>query len=352
LEALGDEEGLLERAQAEGTPVLDGDTATFVWRGERAPMLIGDFNGFGWGQPRITMQQVAPGVWTHCMHLQPDAYLEYLFRDGDERVFDPLNPRIVGNGIGGEHNYFFMPEMEDTELAQEQPGVAHGEITEHEIYNEFLLVGSRRKVYLYHPPVSDVCPLLVVFDAEDYLLRARLPMIVDNLIAQKRLRPLAMALVNHGEQARAIEYNSSDSTVGMVVDLVLPLARRNLNLLSTWHVPGAYGLLGASMGGLQALYTAMRMPDIFGRVISQAGAFGPVPEQRVINDMVRYFPPPPLNIWLGVGQYDILLESNRELYSLLVERGYDVAHREFAGGHNYTSWRNDVWRGLEKVYGV
>lgn len=37
-----------ERVVAEGTPLIDEAGATFVWLGERAPRLIGDWNNWGW----------------------------------------------------------------------------------------------------------------------------------------------------------------------------------------------------------------------------------------------------------------------------------------------------------------
>jgi hypothetical protein len=44
---------LLERAQAEGTPLVDGEQVTFVWAGERPPILIGDFNGWNGENPAV-----------------------------------------------------------------------------------------------------------------------------------------------------------------------------------------------------------------------------------------------------------------------------------------------------------
>jgi enterochelin esterase-like enzyme len=35
---------------------------------------------------------------------------------------------------------------------------------------------------------------------------------------------------------------------------------------------------------------------------------------------------------------------------LLHEKGYDVTFREYNGSHNYTSWRDDVGRGLEVLF--
>jgi enterochelin esterase family protein len=38
------------------------------------------------------------------------------------------------------------------------------------------------------------------------------------------------------------------------------------------------------------------------------------------------------------------------MHALLVEKGHAAAYREFAAGHNYTAWKNDVWRGLEAMF--
>jgi enterochelin esterase-like enzyme len=36
---------------------------------------------------------------------------------------------------------------------------------------------------------------------------------------------------------------------------------------------------------------------------------------------------------------------------LLLEKGYDLTFRIQNAGHNYPAWRNDVWRGLESLFG-
>jgi S-formylglutathione hydrolase FrmB len=36
---------LLERVRPEGNPLIDGETATFLWQGESAPQLIDDLHG-------------------------------------------------------------------------------------------------------------------------------------------------------------------------------------------------------------------------------------------------------------------------------------------------------------------
>ena len=297
------------------------------------------------------MTQVAPNLWQYFLKLPPDAYLEYAFLDPStrQRVVDPLNPHVVSNGVGAWNHFFYMPGGFPTELIQPVPPALRGRVTRHRVDTNDHAATARRTVHLYQPPVSNPVPLLVVYDGTDYLQRARITQIVDNLILQKRIRPLAMALIQNGGGARLLEYSCADATLDLLREQVIPLAQQHLDLLSPRREP--YGILGASMGGLMALYTGLRLPRIFSRVLSQSGAFFLDELHSVIGDLVRCLPPPPIKIWMDAGKLEYLLPGCRKMHRLLVEKGYNLTYREFPGGHNYTSWQNDLWRGLEALFG-
>jgi enterochelin esterase family protein len=92
------------------------------------------------------------------------------------------------------------------------------------------------------------------------------------------------------------------------------------------------------------------MPDIFGRVLSQSGVFEFEGRDFAAVDLIRHRQAPQLKLWLDAGRLECLLEDNRRLYALLQGKGYAVTYREFTGGHCYTAWRDDVWRGLEALF--
>jgi enterochelin esterase-like enzyme len=123
-----------------------------------------------------------------------------------------------------------------------------------------------------------------------------------------------------------------------------------LRLLDIEEHPGEYGVLGASAGGLMSMYTGFRMPEVFGKVICQSGVFGLDGRDFAVVDLARYGHARDLEIWMDVGTLDELLEDNRRMVALLNEKQYNVMYREFAAAHNYTAWRNDVWRGLEALF--
>lgn len=346
---------LLTRAAREGTPLIDGDRAIFVWRGERVPRLLGDFGPALWVDCEPAMKHVASDVWSYSISLPADAYVEYVYVMDGGHVADPFNPRTTTNGLGGTHHYFYMPGGGPTELARWHRGVAHGTVTRLSVNGEHRIVSDKRDIYLYKPAIKGPYPLLVVLDGQDYLKRARLTRIVDNLIAQGRIPPLAMALVAHGGHARYLEYTGGESTLAFLTETVLSLARERLDLVSTGTGASAEGcgIMGASLGGLMAIYAGLRAPEVFGKVLCQSGSFDRMVTGResVILDLVRAGRGRTTRIWLDVGRYERLIESNRRLHVQMRINGYDVTLREYNGGHNYPSWRDDVWHGLEALFG-
>ncbi len=277
---------LLQRLKDELTPLIDGNQAVFVWQGGEAPFLIGDFCNWENGEP-FKMEEEEPGIWLYRMELPSDAYMEYAYWDGEEHHLDPFNPKKVSNGMGKFNHYFYMPEGRPTDLTYRHGNIPHGVVTSHRLPTELLLAGKERQVYFYQPPVPDAVPLILVWDGKDYLQRARLPMIVDNLIARGRINPIALALVENGQGSRSAEYACSEATIGFLLQCLFPRLHEHLNLVDPDEQPGAWGVMGASLGGLMALYTALRMPEVFGHVLSQSGAFNRWGFDSIVYDLIE-----------------------------------------------------------------
>ena len=328
-------------------PIIKGNQATILWKGKSAPRLIDDIHM--WEDAPQKMTRVEKDLWAYSMELPASAYLEYSFYDPrtKQRIEDPLNSNTVFNGIEHYNHFFYMPGLSPTELAVRRKNVPRGRVTHHLVDTWMLADEGQRDVYLYHPPFSGPVPLLVVYDGADYLERAKLNIIVDNLIHEKRIQPIAMAFLQNGDDRRGVEYACSDATIMWLENIILPLARKKLNLLDVTKYKGAYGVLGASFGGLMSMYTGLRMPEFFGKVISQSGVFESEGRDFAAVDLIRAGQARGIKIWMDIGHFDWLLEDNRRLQPILLKNGYDITYREFSGGHNYTCWRDEVWMGLE-----
>jgi enterochelin esterase family protein len=356
----------IRRAREAGNPVIHGNHATFIWEGKSAPHLMSDLND--WDEKSKPFKRISPRllsdsvisspsgkpVWSCSLTLPRDAYLEYAFYDPATgmRFLDPLNRRSVSNGVGSRNNFFYMPETMPSPFSIRRAEVTVGALTRHRVDTWMLQEDGERDVYLYRPPINRPAPLLVVYDGVDYLQRSKLAVIVDNLIAEKRIRPIAMAFLQNGKRRRGVEYACSDATIAWLDHEILPLARKQLNLLDIEENPGAYGVLGASLGGLMSIYTGLRMPEVFGNVLSQSGVFEFEGRDFAAVDLIRHSHGRNIKIWMDVGKLEWLLEDNRRMQPLLRDKGYQVIYREFSGGHNYTSWRDDIWRGLEEMFSL
>jgi enterochelin esterase family protein len=340
---------LVERVRNERNPLIDGQSVTFVWQGETAPRLIADYNGWEY-QGGAELERVAGKVWALRVDLPEDTYMEYAFLMGEERVKDPFNPRRVTNGMGKMNHFFYMPGAQPPTVSRRQKGVPRGAVTSEMLNVRGFAARGARRTYFYQPPVASPSPLLVVWDGQDYLRRAHLTTIVDNLIHEGRIRPVALAMPEHGGQARLLEYGCSEITLGFLKEFVLPAARQRLNLIDIQAEPGSYGVMGASMGGLMALYTGLRIPGIFGRVLSQSGAFSFPDFDFVIWDLVRHSEPGSRKVWMDVGTMEWLTETNRRMKALLDERGFALSYHEYHGGHNYTSWQRELVAGLAFLF--
>ena len=101
---------LLEQAITKGNPVIEGETATFLWRGRTAPHLIDDLSD--WDASPRKLERLAPGLWSISLTLPLNAYLEYAFMDSKtgEHLPDPLNPTRAWNGINAYNHFFYMPK--------------------------------------------------------------------------------------------------------------------------------------------------------------------------------------------------------------------------------------------------
>lgn len=327
-------------------PVIDGQRVIFTLQSKEQPVMAGDFNLWDF-ENGVRLEQVSQDMWKMELEFPLDTYMEYSFAVNGQRTLDPCNPNKVNNGTGDINNYFYMSRSAPSPYKIRKS--VRGMTTEHKIVDDVRLLDSHRKIYLYQPDHHQPCDLLVVYDGYDYLKRGYIVSIVDQMITTGIIRPVALALIP-STKARFVEYAGNDSTVSFVLNKVIPLARKNLNLIDIDKNPGAFCILGASMGGMMALYTSLRAPQVFGKVICQAGAFRMYGEDFSIFDLVDREQVPQIKIWMDIGRYDFLYSINQRMHSILIEKGYDVKYHEVNGGHNYTTWRNNLPQGLEYFF--
>jgi enterochelin esterase family protein len=292
-------------------------------------------------------------VWIYSATIPFPAYVEYAYLDinSGTRHRDPFNPRRSVNGIGDTNHYFYMPGCRPSPLIRGNRAIEKGQIERYVIQTKDLAVGESRPVYVYQPAGGQSDTVLVVLDGQDYLGRGRIAQIVDNLVDQGRIRPITLVLVSHGRKARIVEYACSEATLAFLRYCVFPQLHREAGLPEAEAGNASWGILGASMGGLMALFAGLRLPEIFSKVLCQSGAFGYPGYESVVEQLIQHGPKQAISIWMDVGYFERhLVDINWRTRAHLEARGYAVGYKEFPGGHNYTSWRNDLHFGLEALF--
>ena len=326
--------------KAERGPLVEDDRVTFVYRGDaRRVEVVGDFTGWS---PRGVVLHEVPGTNIKYLTRKFDraARIEYQFIADGKWVADLLNPQKIDNGVGGTNNFFAMPGYRAGYKQFKATETIRGSVANAEVPTR-LLDGGKRELQIYLPPghaqSSERYPVLYLQDGRDYLDRTVAAGIADDLINQGRVKPFIIVFVNPIDRTR--EYWANDRFADFMATELVP------------HVDARYrtraerdgrALLGASLGGVISVWTALRHPDLFARVGGQSSAFQ-IDGERVLSELERFGAATaarPFKFYFGAGLYEPLWEVNRRARLLLRGKGHPVVYREAQAGHNWTAWRD------------
>ncbi|TWA56399.1 enterochelin esterase family protein [Azospirillum baldaniorum] len=228
-------------------------------------------------------------------------------------------------------------------------------------------LGNTRDVAVYAPPGVDPkgkdTVLLLLFDGPDYLDRhAPVPMMLDRLTGDGRLPPtVAVFIANPTAEARERELPANPAFAAMLADELLPWLRERMGIHS--H-PDRTVLAGSSYGGLAAVSAALAHPERFGNALSMSGSFWWHPADALADrpehmaGLVALRDRRPVRFFLSAGLFETgsdgeigILESSRHLRDVLEAKGYKVAYRDYAAGHDRFAWRGALGDGLLALFG-
>ena len=309
------------------------------------------------GVPKpIPMRKDDQGVWSATTEpLAPDYYGYTIIADG-VGLFDPSNHAIKPNFL---YRASEVHVPGPASLSWETVAVPHGEIHHH--FYKSGVVGDDRDFYVYTPPGYDprgkqsypVLYLLHGFsdDASAWTAVGRANVILDNLIAQGKAKPMLVVMPLGYGAPEVLLHNS-----GVWRDLAI--TERNFNkfreALLTEVVPrveaeyavikdrNSRAIAGLSMGGSESLLTGLNTLDEFAWI----GAFssGGITEAFDIE-----FPAVDSKsgqqlhlLWIACGTEDRLIDVNRKLRAWLASKNIKHADIETPGAHTWMVWRRNL----------
>lgn len=231
-----------------------------------------------------------------------------------------------------ETDFTIGPDYADSPETKAKDGVPKGELREFTMKSEDSRIykgiakGQKgkvpyeRKVVVYIPAQLDKkkpAPFIIAQDGLGY--RGVLPVVLDNLIHEKRVPAMVAILINSGGgdaqgSQRGLEYDTvSDVYAKFVEKEVLPKIEKEQDLKLT-RDPEARATMGGSSGGAAAFTMAWFCPELYRRVLTYSGTY--VNQQSPLNrrtphgaweyheNIIPKSKPKPLRIWLQVSEND------------------------------------------------
>jgi len=341
-------------------PLVEPGQVTFVYRGQADEVHLRRWiSGFNTSLPMEKLE--GTDLWAITMELPGGSRFEYKFevvRAGERSlVLDPFNEVQAQDPFGANSVcQGFGYKRPDWTL--HDPEARSGTLTGLRIDSRGF--EGRRDVHVYLPArfrKSRRYPLLVVHDGPDYLRYADLKTVLDNLIHRLEIPAMIVALTQSPD--RLIEYTGDPRHARFIGEELLPALADRFPLVDD---SSARGLMGASLGGVAALHTASKYPDLFGQLLLQSGSFafsdlghhqkGPVfdPVVRFINEYRKKPFALAEKIYLSCGIYESLIYENRSLVPLLQAQGMQINFEEARDAHNWENWRDRLRNGLTWLF--
>jgi len=334
-------------------------------------------------------------LWYKTFRLQKGARFTYQFATNlpDPREWggvdrfaavvrnDPLNP-LQYVERWNEFNPYDVAFTSAVELPSAEPqlwGVARRKVPKGLVRRDKFtskILGNERPIWIYTPygfsTNKKPYGLLVLSDGGLYVNAARVPTILDNLIAAGLIPPLVAVMVENPNRMR--ELSCSSAYADFLAQEIVPWARANYPATDR---PEQTIIGGSSQGGLEAAFVGLRHSEVFGNVLSQSGAFAWKPpgekEWEWLNRQFTASPRLPLRFSLEAGLMEgtwwwrpfvptppngppvvqpTLLAANRNLRDTLQGKGYAVHFTEFNGNHTLLNWRGTLANHLITLVGI
>jgi enterochelin esterase family protein len=308
------------------------------------------------GAKSVPMQKDQNGLWTITTEpLEPDLYGYSFVVDGTP-ILDPENVQIKPNLL---HIQSVVHVPGSPPLPWEMTAVPHGEIHHH--FYKSAIIGDNRDYFVYTPPGYDskaatLYPVLYLLhgysdDASGWTAVGKANLILDNLIAQGKAKPMIIVMplgygapeivAKNGPGFRDpdLRKRNFDRFRDALFNEVLPAVERNYRVSNNRE---SRAIAGLSMGGAETLYTGLNATDRFAYI----GAFS---SGGLGDDLAAAFPSIDSSLnaklkvfWISCGREDRLFSPNQKMVSWLNSKGVKVSLHETGGAHTWMVWRRNL----------
>lgn len=202
--------------------------------------------------------------------------------------------------------------------------------------------------------------ILIASDGKDYFQLGGIPRLADELIDDYEIEHLIIVGVPYKNvQDRKQKYIPTgaqhEAYLRFLAHELVPYLDREY---STNALGACRGLIGDSMAATVSLLAAIRYPNVFGKAILHS----PYVDEFVIEKVRQAQHYESLSVYhvIGTDEDEVVtadktvkdfLTPNREMHSLMVEKGFNTYYDEFKGNHTWKYWKSDLKRALIENFG-
>ncbi|MBL8220554.1 MAG: esterase [Bryobacterales bacterium] len=292
-----------------GLPGLRGRDGAAVWGQEFLFAVESDAAAFVSidKQPPVAMKNVAgTRYWYKLAVLRLGTTHQYVYTAG-------------GKTLGAYEVAGYNPD------SYPRDGVPRGTLPAMKTLDSKVYPGMKANYWVYVNAGADVkngAPLMVWQDGETIvgnadLLRLRLQIVSDNLVAKKLIPPMVHVLISpgnggeaEGTRMRSIQYDTVSGRYGKyLLEEILPEVEKTYKLRADAY---SRAVAGASSGAICAFNVAWYYPEKFSRVLSHIGSYTALqwhPERGldggyIVSQKVRREERKNLRVWLSDGTDD------------------------------------------------
>lgn len=334
-------DGLLEAAKRSGTPVVDGTRLTFVYQGNP-----GDKVEVSGGVNLPLQSSGADGVFVGSVIVPnlDQGIISYALVVNGATIRDPLS-KLPEVNAGSALVVYRGPKAAHPKEIDKDPKSPTGQVEHRTIQSAALQ--EQRDVWVYLPPgfsPDKTYPTLLVADAQLYFgPTIHLTTVLDNLIAEKKIPPVAAIGVSSIAETRLDEYIYTmprfDAYQTFVRRELLPWAESEFKLSPS---VGEMVPLGMSNGGAWAFYTALIEPDRFGGAILQS-ALTTISAHPALPSGKRFY--------VSAGTLDPNAVTLQGQFQQIFEQDNKVKTNLGVGGHDGALAETQLVEGLTWVLG-
>ncbi|MEV7414034.1 alpha/beta hydrolase-fold protein [Streptomyces sp. NPDC089919] len=325
------------------TPSADGGwTTLFLWRGS-SPATV-DFES--WSDPVPMLRWRATDCWYAEVPMPARLRVTYRFLAEGAGHADPFNPA----GAGGDRSIHATPDAPPQPHWPVLGSDAVLPLPRTRIRWASERLGGRRTVRVH--PVAGGGPLVLLLDGDDWLHLHPAMTAFDAAAAAGEMPPVTLVFLPSKD--RAAEFGCRPELWEAVRDELLPLVAE----CGVPADPDRLVVAGQSLGGLSAVYAALRFPELVSRVACQSGSFWWTPEAAgladplggpvggAVADLLRERPAPAgARIAFDLGEHEARMRPHCErVEELAGQAGAAVRVSRSAAGHDRAGWRQALLR--------